>query len=161
MIGIISDTHDNIIGIKKAIEIFRKNNVEIVIHCGDVVAPPAIPLFSGFRLYVVKGNCDGEVVGLRKRITELGGQFFETQGELTHKGKSIVFVHGHDPTLLRELIESQKYDYVLHGHTHSQRDDTDGSVRVINPGSLYLGSEVNTIALLDAEQDYLNFVEIK
>ena len=161
VIGIISDTHDNVNGIIKAVEIFKKNNVDFVVHCGDVIAPPSISHFKGLKVYVVRGNCDGEVLGLKKRIAEIKGEFFEMQGEVDIKGKSIVFVHGHDPTLLRELIESQKYDYVFHGHTHSQRDEMDGTTHIINPGSLYLGNEVNSIALLDVERDEVRFIEIK
>lgn len=161
MIGIISDTHDNVLGIKKAVEIFKQYKVEFVIHAGDVVAGVTVLYFDGLKMYFVRGNCDGDNAALRKKIAEIKGQFFETFGEIDCKGKSIAFVHGHDKTLLRELIESQKYDYVIHGHTHVQKNEVDGATRVINPGSLYLGSDMRSIALLDVEKDEVRFIEIK
>ena len=37
MIGIISDTHENEESVKKAVRIFKENNVELVAHCGDII----------------------------------------------------------------------------------------------------------------------------
>ncbi|MBN1899885.1 metallophosphoesterase family protein, partial [Candidatus Sumerlaeota bacterium] len=45
IIGIISDTHDHLQMINSAIELFKREMVEAVIHCGDFVAPFAIKLF--------------------------------------------------------------------------------------------------------------------
>ncbi|MBI2647490.1 metallophosphoesterase family protein, partial [Candidatus Woesearchaeota archaeon] len=56
--------------------------------------------------------------------------------------------------------KSNKYDYVLTGHTHIKRDEKIGKTRIINPGALF-GIHPYTIALLDVEKDKLNFVEIK
>ncbi|HCL90984.1 MAG TPA: YfcE family phosphodiesterase, partial [Candidatus Atribacteria bacterium] len=38
-IGIISDTHDNLPKIKKAVGIFNREKVELVLHAGDFVSP--------------------------------------------------------------------------------------------------------------------------
>ena len=45
-IGIISDTHDDIINTNKAIDVFKENNVSVVIHAGDFVAPPVVSEFK-------------------------------------------------------------------------------------------------------------------
>ena len=62
--------------------------------------------------------------------------------------------------MLNELIRSQKYDYVLYGHTHTKRNDKIGKTRVINPGAHYYTTFVKTIALLDLEKDDVKFVQI-
>ena len=36
-IGILSDTHDDIDNVNKAIDIFQENDVKAVIHAGDMV----------------------------------------------------------------------------------------------------------------------------
>jgi putative phosphoesterase len=37
MIGIISDTHDNLPAIKRAVDLFNEKNVDLVLHAGDFV----------------------------------------------------------------------------------------------------------------------------
>lgn len=39
LVGIITDTHDNLAGIQKAIQIFKEQKIEMLIHCGDWVSP--------------------------------------------------------------------------------------------------------------------------
>ena len=40
-IGIISDSHDHVDNIRRAVSVFREASVELVIHAGDIVSPPA------------------------------------------------------------------------------------------------------------------------
>jgi uncharacterized protein len=44
-IGIISDTHDDIENVQEAINIFNKNEVNLVIHTGDYISPRVIQEF--------------------------------------------------------------------------------------------------------------------
>jgi uncharacterized protein len=39
LIGIISDSHDNLEAIRKAVEFFNNNDVKAVLHAGDLVSP--------------------------------------------------------------------------------------------------------------------------
>ena len=55
-IGIISDTHDNVEAIERATDVFAEEGVEIVVHCGDFVAPLMVGSFEAFELYGVLGN---------------------------------------------------------------------------------------------------------
>ena len=41
-IGIISDTHDDIHNVQNAIEIFREEKVDWIIHAGDFIFPGVI-----------------------------------------------------------------------------------------------------------------------
>ena len=41
-IAIISDTHDNLANLKKAIDWIKKEKIKIVIHCGDIFKPETI-----------------------------------------------------------------------------------------------------------------------
>ena len=38
-IGVFSDSHDNVPMVKKAVELFNNEGVELVIHAGDFIAP--------------------------------------------------------------------------------------------------------------------------
>jgi uncharacterized protein len=80
-IGIISDTHDDIENVRRAIDIFNKEQVQYVIHAGDYVSPGIVMEFKNLnaRLIGVLGNNDGERGKLLKAFLEVGG---ELKGEL-------------------------------------------------------------------------------
>ena len=61
-IGIISDTHDDIENVQKAIEIFNAEKVDYVIHAGDYIFPGIVMEFKELnaKLFGVLGNNDGE-----------------------------------------------------------------------------------------------------
>ncbi|MBW2992899.1 metallophosphoesterase [Candidatus Woesearchaeota archaeon] len=160
MIGIISDTHDNVVNVKKAVEKFKEADVGFVVHVGDIIAPKTVTFFEGVKLKAVKGNCDGDIKLIKKKLEEIGGEYLGELGEIEYKGKKFGIYHGTDPARVEGMINSGKYDYVLTGHTHIQRDEKIGKTRVINPGAHYYGAE-NTIVLLDVEKDIAKVVELK
>jgi|SRR3989338_5214535 len=158
MIGIISDTHDNIIGIKKAVEVFKQRKTELVLHLGDIVAPVTVLYFKGLRIKFLKGNCDGDIEMIEQKAKEIDGEFLGLSSELNIRNKKIALIH--KPDKANEMALSGQYDYLLHGHTHQKRDEKIGNTRIINPGGLYLGNDEHSIALLDIKEDKLEFVKI-
>ena len=48
-IGIISDTHDDIHNVQNAIEIFREEKVDWIIHAGDFIFPGVIDEFKKLK----------------------------------------------------------------------------------------------------------------
>jgi len=160
IIGLISDTHDNVESVKKSVEIFKRNEVDFAIHLGDVVAPLTMQFFFGLKMKVVKGNCDGDVAHMKKKVSEINGEFFKSQLTMNVDRKKIAAVHGDNEMILDKLIASQEYDYIFHGHTHQKKDEKAGKTRVINPGAHYPTVEEKTIAILDTEKDHVRFVEV-
>ena len=160
MIGIISDTHENEEAIKKAVGIFKAKNADFAVHCGDIVSPPVLENFKGVKMKLVFGNNDGERNGLISKCRELGFEEIKDELEFDYKNKKFYVYHGTSIKKLDAAIQSNKYDYVLTGHTHIKRDEKTGRTRVINPGALFR-VHIYTIALLDAEKDKLEFVEVK
>ena len=108
----------------------------------------------------VFGNNDGERIGLNVKAKELGWDEVIDEKEFEYKGKKFYVYHGTNKEKLDAAIKSNKYDYVLTGHTHIKRDEKIGNTRVINPGALFRIYPY-TIALLDVEKDKLEFIEIK
>jgi len=45
-LGVISDTHDNLDAIGKAVDEFNKRRVSLVLHAGDYVFPFTAKIFS-------------------------------------------------------------------------------------------------------------------
>ena len=160
MIGIISDTHENEEAMKKAAAIFKQRNVDFAVHCGDIVSPPVLDNFKGLKMKLVFGNNDGEKDGLINKCRELGFEEIKDELEFECEGKKFYAYHGTNAKKLDAAIKSNKYDFVLTGHTHIKRNEKIGKTAVINPGALFRAYP-KTIALLDAEEDKLRFVEVK
>lgn len=161
MIGIISDTHDNVPNILKAVEIFKKNSVEFVIHCGDVISPSSVKLFAGLKMKFVFGNCDGDRANIEEKCREIGGEHYGKVMELKCEGKNIGVVHGENP-LINDKMLSKELDYFIHGHTHVPEDKKAGKTRVLCPGGHYLGDpkDYQKIIILNVENDKVLFVDV-
>jgi putative phosphoesterase len=164
MLCILSDTHENLPVIRKAVALIRSFSPNLVIHCGDIISPPTLEEFKGLPMRFVLGNNDGEVAGLAKKCAELNFGEISDELELTYENRRFYVYHGTRENLIDEMAGSQLYDYVLHGHTHKMRDERLGRTRIINPGALFMpkpkGSRY-TIATLDAGSDTLKFHTIE
>lgn len=151
-IGVISDSHDNLPAIVRAVELFNTQRVDLVLHAGDFVAPFAAAKFQGLhmRLIGVFGNNDGDKLLLLDRLKGKG-ELYEDYHELELGGKKVVMMH--QPKFLNVLIASRKYDLIIYGHTHHidiQVDIKEGSSLVVNPGECCgwtTGS--STVAIVD------------
>ena len=76
-IGVISDTHDHLTNISKAIKIFNERNIDVLIHCGDFVSPFTFRVFDDLipsiknNFYGVFGNNDGDRVFLKEILGQI------------------------------------------------------------------------------------------
>lgn len=159
-IGIIGDTHDNIPNIKKAVKIFKRKRVSLIIHTGDIISPKTVELFKGLNMVFVQGNCDGDVEKLKEKIAEIGGKFFIGGfGEMEFAGKKFALTH--KPTVV-ETILGAKYNFIIHGHTHEKKIEKIGNVIIINPGSHYLGDykSQNCIVIVDLKNNVIDLIKI-
>ena len=134
-IGLISDTHDNIQNIQKAISLFNDKHVSFVIHAGDIVSPEAVEAFTGVKLIAVLGNNDLEVDGLTNAFDRIGGQLKGEFHELVQDDLIFAIYHGTNPRRKESLIQSGKYDVVVYGHTHRIQNKKIGKTLVVNPGT--------------------------
>lgn len=164
IIGIISDTHDNLPLVDRAVKKLNGEGVALVLHAGDYVAPFVIPKFKELkaRIVGVLGNNDGDRELLKKRAAEHGnmelkGSFAEIQAG----NVKIALIHGHEDELLKALISSQSFEVVVHGHTHMAETYRKGRTLVINPGEVcgYITGK-STMALLDTEKLEAKIIEV-
>lgn len=162
VIGIISDTHDNVPNIQMAVELFKKNKVDFVIHCGDIVAPGTVKYFKGLKMKFVFGNCDGDRLKIEEKVRDIGGEHYGRIMKLIVNKKKIGVFHG-DDILVNDKMLHQGFDYYIHGHTHIPEDKKVNNTRVLCPGGHFLGDPKvnNKIILLDVEKDKVVFVDVK
>ncbi len=136
-IGIISDTHDDIDNIKKAVKIFEDKGIKTVIHLGDIVAPPAIKFFKGFKLIGIFGNNDGYKQFLLEIYRSIGGELKGDFASIEIDGLKLALYHGEFLDITEALVKSGDYDFVLSGHTHSANVTKAGKTILVNPGSAH------------------------
>ncbi|GAC1333606.1 MAG: metallophosphoesterase [Isosphaeraceae bacterium] len=160
LIGMISDTHDQLQRTKRATALLKKEGIDALIHCGDLTRPEIVfECALGVPSYFVFGNNDDDRGELKQAIETIGGVCLGEGGLVTLEKKKIAITHGH---LAREIrrLESASADFLLYGHTHAAADDLHGSTRWINPGALHRASEW-TVALLDLKTAESRFVKVQ
>ncbi|MEM2968250.1 MAG: metallophosphoesterase [Candidatus Bathyarchaeia archaeon] len=153
LVGVISDTHDNLPMIEKAVKRLNEEKVGLTLHAGDYVSPFVIPKFKALNapLIGVFGNNDGDRELLKKRCSETGN--CEIRGrfaEVTVEGFRIALLHGDETELLNALINCGGFDAVVYGHFHAEVSRVNGRTLVVNPGEVcgYITGKA-TMALLD------------
>jgi putative phosphoesterase len=159
-IGILSDTHDKADMAAAAIKLLRKAGAEFYIHCGDVGGQRVLDELAGLPVALVWGNNDFDRRALTKYGERLGIDIHDRLAELQLGGKKFAVTHGDDGSLFRLLMEQQRHDYLLFGHSHELHDSREGRMRLINPGALYRARR-KTVALLETETDVLEVIEVK
>ncbi len=164
LIGAISDSHDNLPLIEKAVQILNDQKVDMVLHAGDYVAGFVIPKFKALncQLIGVFGNNDGDHELLKKRFSETTNcTIHDRFAQINLDGYKIALLHGHETELLYAIIDSCYFDAVIHGHSHNKGIEQKGKTLTVNPGELcgYLTKEP-TLAILDTVEQKARIIEL-
>jgi putative phosphoesterase len=161
-IGVLSDTHDNLANLARAVGMFAERGVEALIHAGDVCSPFVLREFEplaarGVRMHAVFGNNDGDRVLLVRKGADFCA-FHDGAAILELDGRRIVVTHY--PDLAPALLASGMYDLVIHGHDHRVRVEGE-SRRLLNPGTCagYLAARA-TAAVVDLADLSVEVVEL-
>jgi len=162
LIGIMSDSHDNMKAIKKAVKFFNEKKVKAVLHAGDIVSPFTVRAFQELepKLYLVFGNNDGDRLLLSKWFGDIGAEICGDFADLTLDGLHVALLHGTNEALVKALAGSGDFDVVVRGHTHKPGVKLVGSTHIINPGECAgVLSGKATVAILEVAN--LNFEILK
>ncbi len=164
LIGAMSDTHDNLPQVEKAVKYLNEQHVDLALHAGDYVAGFVIPKFKQLKceLIGVFGNNDGDHELLKKRFNETANcTVHDSFASVELKGYRIALLHGEETELLNAIINSGYFNAVIHGHSHNKSVELKGKTLAINPGELcgYLTGK-STLALLDTVKSEAKIVEL-
>ena len=160
LIGLISDTHDHVEHIKKAVSVFKERKVDLVLHAGDYCSPFTIPLFDGLNLKGIFGNNDGDKYLLISKFQDIGAEIAGDFLSLESDGLKIALYHGTYPEITASLCESGRYDLVISGHTHEKVEQQVGDTLWINPGTANGFDGKASVAFLNTESRGVEFVEL-
>jgi putative phosphoesterase len=155
-IGVLSDTHDHLAYLDAAVGEFRRRQVEMLLHPGDVVAPFAAKRLLGWSgpLKIVYGNNDGERKGLKVILPEIqdGPLFIDADG------KRILLHHALDWCAPADITAA---DIIVTGHTHEVVNEARDRKLYLNPGECCgWVTGRSTIAVLDTDRMSAEIVEV-
>jgi hypothetical protein len=138
-ITVISDIHDNIWNLQKALAMPELQATEAMLFCGDLCSPFVLHLLGrGYSkpIHMVLGNNDGDVaaiIGNSKKYSNIHihGEYFRS----FLGGRSLAM--NHYPEKARAIAENGGYDIVCYGHNHTAvNDEMVGNTLLINPGAI-------------------------
>lgn len=156
-IAIVSDSHGNVANFKKIAQWLNKENIKLILHCGDIGSPESLKEsledFSG-EFFGVFGNMDRDYKILIEEYNKIPRvKIKEKILETEINGKKIAITHF--PEEAKNLAESGKYDLVFYGHTHKPWEEKINNCRLINPGESAGQFYKPTFAIYDTEKDFL------
>jgi putative phosphoesterase len=133
-LGFFADTHDNLPMIRKAVDLFNKEEVDLVIHLGDFVAPFFLKALNDLRpkLVSIFGNNDGDKLMLKNRFDEKGYDLFSPPYTLDLDKQKVLMLH--EPFELKALSRSSEYRIIAYAHTHIPEIKREQETLIINPG---------------------------
>jgi len=163
LIGIMSDAHDSIQGVKNALLVFSQKKVDLVLFAGDMIGSGNCYTFEGFKIPVklVYGNNDGDRVGLQREFARVGGEYLGDFGEIEADGLKIALLHGTQEPLVKAVVASQLYDVVVRGHNHRAEVTRHGKTLLVNPGEIWGHfTGLSSIAILDTVSLQVETIEL-
>jgi putative phosphoesterase len=129
-VGVLSDTH-----LTTVTREFRSTvstlfqDVEIIIHAGDIVTREVYEYLRNWDVKAVRGNMDG---------FDLAALLPDKRVEVI-EGRRIGIIHGKGPPYGIEqfvLSEFTDVDLIVFGHSHTPTSSERGGVFLFNPGAM-------------------------
>ena len=141
-IAILSDSHDHIPNLRRAVSRANSEGAELLIHCGDLISPFMLPCLDGFNgpVHLIYGHHPG------------------THGSFEAGTLRIAVCHY--PDQARDLAASGSFDLVCCGHDHIWTVERLDHCLLVNPGDL-LGKDANpAFALVDTGDGSVRRIEV-
>ncbi len=164
--AIISDIHDNLSNLDKALAHCQQQQVQQVVFCGDFCSPFVVHNMgtSGFTFHCIFGNNDGDKflittnVAHYKNIKLYGEYIGEENNPLTIEGIKIAATHY--PFYAKPLAKTGWYDCVFFGHNHIASKQKFGACLMLNPGSIAGINQPASFAIYDCVAKQSTFIEL-
>jgi putative phosphoesterase len=164
LIGIMSDTHDNLPRVRDAVARLNREKVGLVLHAGDVNSPFVIGVLKDLESEMVGvfGNNDGDREQLTRKCAEHGHLSFRgTFARFTAGDLSVGLIHGSDRALLETLLATRPFDLLVYGHSHQADIQTHERMLAVNPGEVcgYITGK-STIAVMDTGSRHAQIISL-
>jgi len=151
-ICIVSDSHDHREPLAAAVAEAKSFGAEVVLHCGDLVAPSTLHalLPIGLPVHVIHGNNAGDLFHLYRFAQERPDsiRYYGQDATLELGGRRIFLVHY--PHYAKAMALTGDYDLVCNGHEHRAAIERIRNIQ----GSHTLRIDPGTVAGVSAPATY-------
>ena len=152
-IAILSDSHDHIPNLRRAVRQANIEGAEMLLHCGDLISPFMLAQLSAFhgQVHLIYGNNTGDQQLITAQCASVYDNIIHHGFHADIQAGALRIALNHYPELARAIALSGVYDLVCCGHNHVYAVERLGKSLLINPGDL-LGKDTEpAFALLDTD----------
>ncbi len=160
-LGLTGDTHNNLKNVAVICDIFNSQDLDFVIHTGDISLPKTLYAFDMLNVTLkgVFGNNDqGEKEGLKK-VCEEKDFLFQDKLEIKISDENFLFAV-HDPNDIEDRFYKPG-NIIVHGHTHRFRNEIYKGTFIFNPGECAgMIKGMNKVGIIDTgspSMEIINF----
>lgn len=142
-ICILSDSHDNRALLATAVGDAVDAGAEVVLHCGDVVAPSTLEVIRPFNIpvHVIHGNNNGDLFMMGRIASKSANRthYYGQDAGIELGGRKIFLVHY--PHYAQAMATTGDWDLVCCGHDHKVdirtiKNMSGSSTWLVNPGTV-------------------------
>ena len=161
-IAVVSDIHDNIWNLERALARIEEEGAVHLFFLGDLCAPFTLAQLADrfpHPIDVVFGNNDGDTfliaqVAAKYPHVTLHGQY----AEVTVNDKRVGLTHY--PEIATALADGDRFEAVFFGHNHTPSSERVGSTLLANPGEVMGRFDHPTFGVWDTERGTFTHVDI-
>lgn len=132
-IGVFADAHDHLDHVRKVVEVFNREECDLVVFAGDFVSPIVLPPLRKLRCKMLAcfGDNEGNRLGVHAGFRILGQLSESAFGFRTADGIRILVTHIADHV----KNDPGEFDVLISAHTHKPHMVRDAQQRLhLNPG---------------------------
>lgn len=134
---LVSDSHNDYASLDRLATTYP--NMDLYLHCGDSEQDE----WSIKPFISVRGNCD---------------HYYDFPELLLIPSPFGNIYVQHYPTVSKSLLDKHKAKIVMHGHTHTRRNETVGGILYVNPGAISFARDKydGSYAILTIDTDHVD-----
>lgn len=153
LLAVMGDSHDNRDKLRNAVKLAVDNGAKTLFHTGDLISAFMLRILNDFpgRIYLIKGNNDGDPLSVSRTIPQECPQIKEFGGFITVDFDEFRVAVTHYPETARAHAMAGDFDMVFYGHTHKFSEKRIGKTLLLNPGDLMGLKEEASFCLVESD----------
>jgi putative phosphoesterase len=157
----MSDSHDHLENVDKAVILANGKGADMLLHCGDICSPFVMDRLAPFEgpVHVVFGNNDGDHLTIGRIAERFSNITVHHHTGIIETEKGLV-AFTHYPEHGKGLAATGNYAAVFSGHTHIRMKETVNNTPHVNPGEIMGLLERPGFVIFDLESGEMETVEI-
>ena len=153
LLAVMGDSHDNREAFQTAVKTAVDKGAKALFHTGDLISAFMLEILNEFpgRIYLVKGNNDGDPLAVSRTIPQECPQVKEFGGFIIVDFDEFRVALTHYPENARAHAMAGDFDMVFYGHTHEFSEKMVGKTLLLNPGDVMGLKEDASFCLVESD----------